>query len=260
MILMVLLLAPWSEGISCTLFGAVGARVEGGGVLIGKTRDRPQNPEQVFIEVNPKTGYRYRGISTKGKTAVTSGINEKGLVVVSAAASNMKKEGPVTSVGKLLAKNASVDEVIAMVKKGEIEGPIHFLTADRTKMALIEILNDKRYEVRIKEEGVFYHTNHFVLPDMKAFNPRIGKSSEARLNRIQALLEREGPLNKNWFMTCAKDHANGPGNLSICRHFVATDRSSEKTVSAAVFYLPREGSPEVWVALAQPCETPFEKR
>ena len=31
-----------SKGISCTLFGAIGNSVEGGGVLIGKTRDRPQ--------------------------------------------------------------------------------------------------------------------------------------------------------------------------------------------------------------------------
>ena len=73
----------WSptKGIPCTLFGGIENSVEGGGVLIGKTRDRPKTLEQIFIEVTTKGGYRYRGISTKGKTIVTSGINEKGLVV-----------------------------------------------------------------------------------------------------------------------------------------------------------------------------------
>lgn len=259
-VVVILLLVPWSEGLACTLFGAIGSRVEGGGTLIGKTRDRFEPLEQVFIEVSPKTGYRYRGITTKGKTAVTSGINEKGLVVVSAAASNMKREGSVTSVGRLLAKNSSVDEAIEMIKKGEVQGPIHFLVGDSRKIALLEILDGKHHAVLQKNDDVLYHTNHFILPEMKALNPRIGKSSEARLNRIEALSQNGWPFTQAKFIAFAKDHANGPGNLSICRHVEAKDRSSEKTVSAAVFYLPREGSPELWVALAQPCETPFEKR
>ena len=93
---------PTFEVFPCTLFGAVGNSVEGGGVLIGKTRDRQENSEQTFIEVVPKGGYRYRGISVKSVKRVTSGINEKGLVVVSAAASNVEKEDKVTTVGKIL--------------------------------------------------------------------------------------------------------------------------------------------------------------
>jgi len=81
-----------SKGISCTLFGAIGDGVEGGGVLIGKTRDRPRSLEQAFTEVLPKSGYGYRGISLKGLRNVTSGMNEKRLVVVSAAASNVERE------------------------------------------------------------------------------------------------------------------------------------------------------------------------
>ena len=90
--------------------------------MIGKTRDRAENLEQVFIEVSPKAGYRYRGISTQGKSVVTSGINEKGLVVVSAAASNFKKEGPITTVGKILSRASSVDGVIEMVQEGRDPG------------------------------------------------------------------------------------------------------------------------------------------
>ncbi|MFB3884714.1 MAG: C45 family autoproteolytic acyltransferase/hydrolase [Thermodesulfobacteriota bacterium] len=252
------LLWPFSQGQSCTLFGAIGNSVEGGGVLIGKTRDRPESLEQVFVEVSPKGGFRYKGISTQGRTAVTSGINEKGLIVVSASASNLEREGRITTVGKILGKASSVDEAIEMVKKGEVHGPVHYLAGDLHKIVLLEVIDGRRNGILVKEDGILYHTNHFILAEMKALNPRIGRSSMARFNRIGSLLSG-GPFTKDRFMTFAKDHFNRPGNDSICRHFEAEIRSSERTVSAAVFYLPQRSPAEVWVALGQPCESIFER-
>ncbi len=249
---------PFSKGYPCTLFGAIGNSVEGGGILIGKTRDRPESPEQVFIEVSPKGGYRYQGISTKGKTTVTSGINEKGLVVVSASASNLEKEGKITTVGKVLGKASSVDAVIEMVKRGEIQGPVHYLAGDADKIALFEVIDGKRNGISIKRDGILCHTNHFILKEMRRLNPKIGTSSKSRFERIEFLL-RDGPFTKERFIAFTKDHFRKAGNDSICRHFEAETRSSERTVSAAVFYLPQNGPPEVWVALSQPCQSIFEK-
>ena len=248
---------PPHEALPCTLFGAVGNSVEGGGVLIGKTRDRQENSEQTFIEVVPKGGYRYRGISVKSVKRVTSGINEKGLVVVSAAASNVEKEDKVTTVGKILSRASSVDEAIALLKKGEIRGPIHYLLGDIHKIALLEVIDGDRYAFLVKENGVLYHTNHFTFNDMKKFNGKIGVSSQARLNRIESLL-KESPFTKEKFIVFAQDHFNGPGNNSICRHFESGVQGSEQTVSAAVFFLPKEGVPEIWVSLGQPCQSVFK--
>jgi len=243
---------------ACTLFGAIGSSVEGGGVLIGKTRDRVENLEQAFIEVSPKVGYRYRGISTKGKSVVTSGINEKGLVVVSAAASNFKKEGPITTVGKILSKVSSVDGVIEMVKRGEVQGPISYLVGDRSTIAIVEVIDGRQNAFLTRQDGLLSHTNQFILKETKPLNPKIGVSSQTRLNRIEKVL-RDGPFTKDTFIAFTKDHANGPGINSICRHYEGGARSSERTLSAAVFYLPKEGAPEIWVALGQPCQSPFEK-
>jgi isopenicillin-N N-acyltransferase-like protein len=248
-----------ADASACTLFGAIGSCVEGVGVLIGKTRDRPENMEQEFIEVSPKVGYRYRGISTKGKPVVTSGINEKGLIVVSAAASNFKKEAPITTVAKILSKVSSVDGVIAMCRKGEIQGPISYLVGDRNMIAIIEVIDGKQNAFLARQEGVLSHTNHFVLKEMKAYNPKLGASSQARLTRIETLLEK-GPFTRGTFIAFTKDHENGPGNNSICRHDKVGTQSGERTVSAAVFCLPRQGAPEMWVALGQPCQSTFEKR
>lgn len=247
------------EGISCTLFGAIGKSVEGGGVLIGRTRDRPENLEQVFIEVIPPKGYRYQGISTKGKSIVTSGINERGLVVVSAAASSVeRREKKATPVGKILSEASSVDEVIRLVQKDEIIGPIYFLIADIQQIALFELFEGGRNEFVVKREGILHHTNHFILERMERYNSKTGRSSSVRLNRIEQLLTG-GPFRKDDFISFARDHEHGPGNHSICRHFEAGSRSSEKTISAAVYYLPPGLPPEVWVVLGQPCESQFEK-
>jgi hypothetical protein len=246
------------EGLPCTLFGAIGSSVEGGGVLIGKTRDRPKSLEQVWMEVPPKGGYAYRGISTRGVKGVTSGINEKGLIVISAAASNVEKEGAMTTVGKILSKASCVEDVITSLKRGEIQGPIHFLVGDIHKIALLEVIDGLRHEVLVKENGVLCHTNHFILKDMRHFNREIGISSGTRLNRMEGLLDG-GPFTKDRFILFAQDHKNGPGNNSICRHFESGARGSERTVSAAVYFLPGEGTPEIWVSLGQPCRSIFQK-
>lgn len=250
------LLIPSYGALPCTLFGAIGDSVDGGGVLIGKTRDRPNKLEQAFIEVSPSGGFRYRGIAAMATKRVTSGINEKGLVVVNAAASSLEKEDKITSVGKILSRASAVDEVIALVKKGEVQGPIFYLVGDIQKLALIEVIDDQRFAIQVKENGVLYHTNHFVLKGMEKFNRKIGTSSQARLNRIGKLLS-DGSVTKDKFIAFAQDHFNGPGDNSICRHFEAGIRSRERTVSAAVYDLPKEAPPEIWVSLGQPCQSIF---
>ena len=42
-----------SAGLACTLYGAIGAAVEGGGVLVGKNRDLAQEEEQVLVREAP---------------------------------------------------------------------------------------------------------------------------------------------------------------------------------------------------------------
>jgi len=253
------LLFPSFEVSPCTLFGAIGDRVEEGGVLIAKTRDMATDLEQVWIQRGPQEGYRYQGIASKGTKHVTSGINEKGLVVVSAAASGPKKGGKVTPVGKILSKASSVDEVIALVQDGEIQGPIYYLIGDFHKIALLEVIDGYQFGFLIQENGVLSHTNHFILRDMEKMNRKVGRSSQTRLNRIEKLLSG-GLLTKDRFIAITRDHFNGPGNNSICRHFEAGIPSSEGTVSATIYHLPKKGLPEIWISLKKPCQSVFERK
>jgi hypothetical protein len=145
-----------------------------------------------------------------------------------------------------------------MVRKGEIQGPIYYLAGDIHKIALLEVIDRHRYDSLVKEDGVLCHTNHFILKEVRDFNRKMGASSQARLNRIEELL-KGGPFTKDWFITFSRDHFNGPGNSSICRHFEKDVRGSERTVSSAVYTLRKGEPPEIWVSLGQPCQSIFEK-
>jgi len=253
------LFIPSFKVSACTLFGAIGDRVEGGGALIAKTRDLARDREQVWIQMVPQGGYRYQGVASKGTKHVTSGINEKGLIVVSAAAPGPKKGRKVTPVGKILLNASSVDEVIGLVQDGEIQGPIYYLVGDIHKIALLEVIDGYQFGFLIQENGVLSHTNHFILKDMEKMNRKIGRSSQTRLNRIENLLSK-GLLTKDRFIAFAQDHFNGPGDNSVCRHFEASIPSSEGTVSATIYHLPKKGPPEIWVNLKKPCQSAFERK
>ena len=151
-----------------------------------------------------------------------------------------------------------MDEVIALVRRERLEDRSTTSLEISIKLALLEVIDSHRQEFLIKKNGVLCHTNHFILKEMKKFNRKIGISSQARLNRIEKLL-KNGPFTKDEFIAFTQDHFNGPGNKSICRHFEAGAHSSEQTISAAVYYLTKEGAPEVWVSLGQPCQSIFEK-
>src|SRR4030042_905555 len=72
--------------LACTLFAAAGSSVQGGGVLVGKTRDLGQGEEQVLIKEIPPVGIAFLGIASRKNGRMTAGVNEKGLVIAHAAA------------------------------------------------------------------------------------------------------------------------------------------------------------------------------
>ena len=75
---------------ACTLFAANGSVVDDGGTLLVKNRDWEPNQHQVIKFVPAKDGYSYFGLYAEGTPAgMKAGINEKGLVVISATAGSI---------------------------------------------------------------------------------------------------------------------------------------------------------------------------
>jgi len=247
------------DNSACTLYGAIGRAVEGGGVLVGKTRDLTKQEEQVLLKETSSSRFSYLGIASRKNGRLTGGINEKRLIIVNASAASIKdRPRKHLHVESVLGRAASVAEALKIFREEGMGSPIHYLLADQKNLVLLEVYNPERFEIRDISEGVLVHTNHYLLPSMAALNGKIDRSSSVRLDRIQSLM-KDPPFKIGQFISFSRDHLNGPGNLAICRHRPPGRKSGGITVSAIVFSLPEGEPPEIWFRLGQPCEGPFEK-
>ncbi len=246
-----------SEAHACTLWAATGQGVAGGGTLIVKNRDWPEQAEATAT-VTPDAGFRYFALYALDarkdgtvKRRVVAGLNEAGLVVVSASASSIpQKQRQADKSNRLLMTQLltgakSVAEALDAQKfpPSLFYGPRFLLLADATETAWVEIGLGGKFSVRREKNGVLTHTNHFLAPAMLDFNIKIGDSSAKRHERIISLL-RGGvkPYTLDYFTLLARDAAAGPDN-SIFRTGSAPDKP--RTLSVFAVSLPPQGAPEI---------------
>ena len=241
---------------ACTLWAANGSVVENGGTLIVKNRDWEPNQHQVIKFVPVNDGYSYFGLYAEGATAgMKAGINEKGLVVLSATAGSVpskeRKAMPnKAAIRTLLKECGSVDE--ALMRTDLFVGPKILMFADSKKVATVEIGPDERFSVEVKENGCIYHTNHYVLEDMLDLNKKIGVSSQKRYDRIgQLLIEGKSPYTFDEFLAFSSDQNDGPDN-SISR--IGSTPAKTRTMAIWAVKIPFSGSPEVYVRILNPNE------
>ena len=185
---------------ACMLWAAVGEAARDGGSLVVKNRDWRPDHRQAIKRVTPKQGFRYYGLFAYGNDypGLKAGVNEKGLVVVSATAPYRQrdlKEMPRTKdrLGRLLREHATVEE--ALSRQDLFLGPTFFLIADRRQAAVVEVGPGGTFAIGKPVGGIIAHTNHYVLPSMVRFNPaKIGESSRERSTRIHEVLGTGGPF------------------------------------------------------------------
>ncbi len=211
------ILAQGGISEACTLWAASGDRVAGGGTLLIKNRDWFPTQQQKIKLYTPKKGYRYVGLLAEGPSGgVKAGVNEKGLVVVSATAgsiprSEREKMPSSQPAGHLLRECSSVDE--ALTRNDIFKGPVFLMISDKNKVAYIEIGPEGAYSTKVEPNGVLYHSNHYIDESMQAFNKKVGKSSLTRYHRIGQLLDAyEGPFTEEDFWKFTEDQHDGPDN------------------------------------------------
>ncbi len=253
--LVLLVLSAATPLRSCTLWGIAGDEADGG-TLISKNRDWKPDHTQVLKLRRNSTGYAYFGLYAEGNAepGIKSGVNEKGLTVVTASASSVPKATRDHQPGKhgvlatLLARYASCDEIVA--KQEAIFGTARtgfFLISDRRKILMVEVGMDGKFALRTVAQGRVVHTNHFLEKSLEEFNVKIGPSSATRLGRITELVAAATPpLTLAAIATMSKDRHDGPDN-SLWR----TGKSS-RTMSSWIVATPAQGAPRLRVVLANP--------
>ncbi len=245
----------WSY--ACTCWAVAGEDVEGGGTLIAKNRDYLPQSNELRLTI-PETGYTYLGlypIKDQGEQGIVAGINEHGLTVVYMTAScipRSRRHSGKNIIPQILSSYGSVDET---VKDEKIFSKTHasfYIMADKTKIALVEIGPDGTFSIRNTDNGILFHTNHYTDEKLLRFNEKIDKSSQIRLNRIGELLKSHPSyFTIEDFIIFSEDRINGP-NDSIWR--TGDSHEKERTLASWIVWIPKTGSPEIYVKIANPGE------
>ena len=241
----------------CTLFAAAGSRVEGGGTLIAKNRDRAPRRSALKMFSSPG-GFKFLGLvdaSSREQPAV-AGVNEQGLVVVDASASCLPerdRRGDCASLTeKALAACASVDAAVAR-KEIWARHPAFHLLADGKKIAIVEAAPHGQVAVRVRDQGALCHTNHYVDGKLNWANRLLKVSSWVRQARIWELLAgHRAHLNLEDFLNFSQDQDDGPDN-SIWR--TGGKHRATRTLATWIVAQPRGQAPRVYVKLANPGES-----
>lgn len=248
-----------TTAFGCTLFAVTGDDwVKNGSTFIIKNRDwRLEKQELRVIESSDKLSY----IGIFGEAPwepegwwATSGINEKGLVVVISAASSVPTTEetknlwvPGGVVAPLLANCSSVEE--ALQQDQWLTYPQNLLLADNKEIALIEIGPTGEKNIKRTSKGYLAHTNHYLEnPEWNLRTPTLG--SVMRQERIEELLQSsQKPYGRKELLGFAKDHI-GSANSSIFR--TGDTEKSTRTISTFAIELPKNGTPriffEIWTS------------
>jgi isopenicillin-N N-acyltransferase like protein len=243
---------------ACTLWSAVGNRVAHGGSLIAKNRDWTPEPSAVRL-VHPDAGFRSLGlfpIRDGKQRGMVAGVNEKGLVIVTASASSVpeadREKGGSGFTRQLLTVFSTVEDVQVNKSVFARTRPSMFLIADRRQTAWVEVAPEGRFSIRTIKKGVLTHTNHYLDETLIDMNGKIGRSSRTRLGRIGELLERHtAPLTLEDFIAFSKDSNDGPDD-SLWR--TGSKPEGTRTLTSWIVSLPPAAPPELFVRLVIPGE------
>ena len=242
---------------ACSLWAATGDRLIDGGTLVGMTWDVPQETKGELKLVIPKKGFRYLGLfllEAKISAKIVAGINEHGLVTVTATADTVALKKKLTGhsdlVETILTSFSSVDAVFANKAHFARSSPLFLIVADQSKVALVQIGTGGHFSVETTSNGLFYQTNHYTNQNLLKENERYIENSLLRLNRLQYLLVNyHDRFSIDDFNALAGDKNNGPDN-SIWR--IGSSPKKERTLASWVVFLPMNSSPELYFKLVNP--------
>jgi hypothetical protein len=248
---------PFSSAVGCTIWAATGDEVQGKGSLIGKNRDNLSYLRTIPKMVFPENGFGFYGLfDTEANGYVTAGINEKGLVVVNAAANSVPREQRFVATEdltyRLLSSFDSADAIILQKTIFEKSHPAIYIIADSSKIMSVEIAPAGKYSVTVLRKGNLVFTNHYTAPDLLSENKIASNGSLQRLQRARALLSvRALPFRLDDFIFISNDR-NGGTEASIWR--ISSGSESIRTLASWIVHVPPEGHPSLYVRIANESE------
>ncbi len=244
-----------NKGEPCTLWAIAGDSVVGEGTILVKNRDWTPNHQQKMELITPPEGYRYLGLIAMGKDmpGLKGGVNEEGLVVVTASAPSYLEQQnnlyPVKGVIQKILKNCrNVREAIK--QEDWFIGPRFIMMADAKEIACVEVGLNGKFKIQSTTSGNLSHTNHYLESDFIALNPeKPYVSSQERQRQIQQFLSTKQNFDLHDFIKVSRSEEGGPDN-SIWRRG-STARSS-RTLATWIVHQPVSRNTILFLRMANP--------
>lgn len=264
----------------CTVLFALGEASASGETIFLKNSDKVggaslagpnfhKNKEiNVILAVRANSGNRIIGPSAAGSTGLKMGLNDKGVINGSNIARTeelAKKKVDLTTLRAIdraqlgrdgLEKNSAMEAaqlIAAEIMKNPMSTPGNVEFVDAKEGIIIEGSYD-RMAMEIVRNTIASRANCFIL--MKDLNKWDDVSSQVRYIRTQQLLKNNyGKIDRQKMIEFSRDHENGPGPNSICRHGTASEE--ETSLSAAVMEINSK-NPEkslITIAIGKPCHS-----
>jgi hypothetical protein len=211
-----------------------------------------------LVLLRPAEGYRALALKAidGAEPGVKTGVNEKGLVIVSATANQVpsaerkKIQQQKHLLSFLLASCAGIDDVLKNIER--MRRPAFYLVGDRKGLALIEVAPNGSRSVVRRDSGALYHTNHYCDIATPASGRKSSASSLQRYARIAELLNaQEKPFTVEDFIHFSEDQTAGPDN-GIWR--TGGKPTAKRTLATWLVSIPISGSPRLYLKLADPGE------
>jgi hypothetical protein len=151
-------------------------------------------------------------------SGVKAGLNERGLVVVSATSPFPRQQRLAFPRvrgrnAKFLTRCATVAEALA--RTDLFLGPDFLMFADPKEAAVVEVAPEGKFRVRSTASGLLWHTNHYLDPGLAGFNPPAkegheASSSQARARLISAALAARPAFSAEDFIRLSFSQEGGP--------------------------------------------------
>ncbi len=151
---------------------ATGTATNDGKVYLQKNRDAGRG-NQIMVQVQSTTGYRYQGIMLPGSFSMAMGINEKGVAIGNNAIStwdvSIQGFDNMLMHTVVLQQAGSAREAAELIEKLPRMGGATYPIADKTEAVFLEASASATAEIWVANDAVA-HTNHFIHPDMLQYN------------------------------------------------------------------------------------------
>jgi hypothetical protein len=256
--------------ITCSVWGASGTSTKHHEPLIGMNADEESMTQkfEVFLDIVPDHGYRYKVTALMGWAGYNHGMNEKGLAFAStllwtAPAKEKNIRPPMMVLMKALQTCSTVEQVKELFESvpNHALGTV-FYVADTEKFMRVECTPEQRVYA-IVENGSLGNTNLVMSEELQQYNgaPLLKQTlnAESRKHRMCELLNTyDGKIDKDIMHSIASDHGEKGTDThmkSMCQHPKGL-RYNYKTL---VSFIAQPQEKCFWIYEGNPCENAVKK-